>query len=416
MNGVPGSVRTGKLIRAVASAAALFICGTALAEGTLDLAIGDPARAQRIAPLVLDAATDTANDQLLTPQELAARLADTKILFIGEEHTNLEFHRVQLRVIQALHDAGREVLIGLEMFPYTQQAVLDKWTRGRMTEQQFVDGSGWYETWSHHWGHYRDIFLYAKANKLAMYGINAPREVVRTMRAKGIEALDADARAHMPPNLDLTSEEHRAMFRASFSADDLLHMTSLNEEQREGMYRAQATWDGAMGWNAMKALKEHGGPKAIMVVLIGSGHVTYGLGAERQIRPHFDGRISSLVPVAVLDENNQPRKGVRASYANFLWGVPATDGPGLPVLGVSLAGRMGKSPTKVIDLDKESPAAMAGIRIGDVLLSLDGTPIDSMTALQRKTADYVWGDAAKLIIQRGTEELTLIVPFRRPGR
>lgn len=385
------------------------------AQGTLDLPIGDPARAQRQAPVRLDAVTDTAGGELISPAELAARLANTRILFIGEEHTNLEFHRVQLRVIDALVKSGRDVMIGLEMFPYTQRAVLEQWTRGKLDEKAFVDKSGWYETWSHHWGHYRDIFLYAQKHRLRMYGINAPREVVRTVRAKGFDALDPESRQHMPPALDVTSDEHRQMFRASFSADDLLHMTSLNDEQREGMYRAQVTWDGAMGWNAMKSLQEQGGPKSIMVVLIGAGHVTYGLGAERQIRPHFKGEIRSLVPVPVRDADGKPIASVRASYANFIWGVPAAVGPGLPVLGVSLAGRMGSAPTKVIDLDKDSPAGQAGVRIGDILLSLDGAPIDSTAALQKKTADYEWGDIAQLRVRRGTEELTLALPFRRAG-
>ncbi len=385
------------------------------AEGTLDLPIGDPARSQRQAPVRLDAVTDTSSGELISPAVLAQRLANTRILFLGEEHTNLEFHRVQLRVIEALVAAGRDVMIGLEMFPYTQHAVLEQWTQGKLAEQAFVDQSDWYGTWSHHWGHYREIFLYAQRHKLRMYGINAPREVVRTVRSKGFEALDPESRQHMPPSLDVSSDEHRQMFRASFSADDLLHMTSLNDEQREGMYRAQVTWDGAMGWNAMKALQDHGGPKSIMVVLIGAGHVTYGLGSERQIRPHFKGEIRSLVPVPVRDADGKPIPSVRASYANFIWGVPAAVGPGLPVLGVSLAGRMGSTPTKVIDLDKQSPAAQAGVQIGDILLSLDGATIDSSAALQRKTADYQWGDVAQLRIRRGTEELTLALPFRRPG-
>jgi hypothetical protein len=44
-----------------------------------------------------------------------SRLADTGLLFIGENHSNQEFHAVQLHTIKALHEAGREVLIGLEM-------------------------------------------------------------------------------------------------------------------------------------------------------------------------------------------------------------------------------------------------------------------------------------------------------------
>lgn len=407
--------------RAATSVAALFLSlaatlAVAAPPALTDLPIGDPARAQREAPVRLDAITDTATGELISPSELAKRLADTKLLFIGEEHTNLEFHRVQLRVIEALHDAGREVMIGLEMYPYTQHTELENWTRGKLKEADFVKKSGWYETWSHHWGHYRDIFNYAQANKIAMYGINAPRDVVKTVRAKGWDALDPEARKHMPPVLDITSDEHRRMFHASFSADDALHMTSLSDEQREGMYRAQVTWDGAMGWNAAKALIEHGGPKAIMVVLIGAGHVMYGLGAERQLKSSFKEKISSLIPVSVRDEDDKPVTQVRASYANFLWGVPATDGPGLPVLGVSLAGKMGKEPTKVIEIDKHSPADQAGVKLGDVLLSLDGVKIGSMTDLQRKTADYLWGDTAQLAVQRGADTVTLTVPFRRPGR
>ncbi len=404
-------------VRAAALAAALFVCAAANAAppALLQMPIGDPARAKREAPVQLDAITDTANDQLISPAELAKRLANTQLLFVGEEHTNIEFHRVELRVIQALHDAGRQVLIGLEMYPYTETKELEAWSQGRLSEREFLEKSGWYKNWSHHWGYYRDIFDYAKANKLAMYGVNVPRDVVRTVRAKGWSALDEQARKHMPPELDITSDEHRQMFHASFSKDDALHLTSLTPEQREGMYRAQVTWDGAMGWNAAKALTEHGGPKALMVVLIGSGHVMYGLGAERQLKRSFNGHISSLIPVPVRDEDDKPITEVRASYANFLWGVPPTDGAGLPVLGVSLAGKMGKEPTAVIDVDKHSSADQAGIKLGDVLLSLDGTPLKSTADLQRKTADYQWGDTATLKLRRGTETLTLPVAFRRHG-
>ncbi len=409
-----GSSRKGA--RAAVMTAALFLAGaTARAEGMLDLPLGDPVRAQRQAAVRLDAITDTATGELIGRAELARRLADTRILFIGEEHTNTEFHRVQLRMLEALVAAGRDVMIGLEMFPWTQQAALDDWTAGRLDEPTFVERSRWYETWSHHWGHYRDIFLYARQQQLPLYGINAPREVVRSVRSQGFAALDPATRERLPPTLDLTSEEHRRLFRASFSADDRLHITSLNDEQREAMYRAQVTWDAAMGWNAMRALERHGGPRAIMVVLIGAGHVTYGLGAERQIRPYFKGRISSLVPVAVRDAAGAAVTVVRASYANYLWGVPAAEGPGLPVLGVSLAGSMAGSPTLVIDVDRRSPAALAGVRVGDVLLSLDGAPLDSSAALHRKTADYHWGDEAQLRVRRADAEITLVVPFRRAG-
>jgi uncharacterized iron-regulated protein len=127
----------------------------------LHLPLGDPARKEREVPVVLDGVTDARTAQLIAPSELARRLADTRILFIGEEHTGTDFHRVHLQTLQALVESGRPVMLGLEMFPYTQQAVLDRYAKGEMSEDEFM--GPWYEYWSHHWGYYRPIFEYAKA-------------------------------------------------------------------------------------------------------------------------------------------------------------------------------------------------------------------------------------------------------------
>jgi hypothetical protein len=65
--------------------------------------------------------------------------------------------------------------------------------------------------------------------------------------------------------------------------------------------------------------------KAILVVFAGAGHVAYGLGIQRQVARLFSGRIAALVPVAVRDEKNRPVRAVRASYADFIWGVAAQE-------------------------------------------------------------------------------------------
>lgn len=374
------------------------------------LKIGDPARRARTARVELDAITDTANGEIIGAAAFAQRLRDVRVLFIGEEHTNGEFHRVQLAAIAALHAAGRKVVVGLEMFPWDPQPALDRWSRGELTETQFLDESRWYEVWSHHYGHYRDIFDFARRHQLRMVGLNAPREVVRDVRAKGFEALAPEVRRRMPAVIDTTNAEHRALVQSYFDADDPLH-AKMTAEQQEGVYRAQVTWDASMGWQAGQALSTPADPHEIVVVLIGGGHVAYGLGAERQLRSAFKDRTVSLIPVTVaLGAANAE---VSAAYANFLWGVPQAAQPTLPVLGVSLMGRIGKEPSKVIQIDAGSTAARAGVRVGDVLRELDGVRIDGTAALQRKIGDYRWGDSASLRIERDGQTLTLQLDFRR---
>ena len=379
-------------------------------QAILHMEIGDPARKGREVPVVLDGITDTATGTIITPAEMARRLAGTGLLFIGENHTNIDFHEVQFRTIKALHEAGRDVLIGLEMFPYTEQPALDNWNDGRYTEDGFVDLARWYDNWGYNWNYYRNIFLYAQQHGINMYAVNSPRDVVKSVRAKGFQNLTPEEAAHLPPQLAPENDEHRRLYRASFDKDDALHM---NDKALEGMYRAQTMWDATMGWNALQALKAHGGPKAIMVVLIGAGHVTYGLGAERQTQPHYDGRISTLVPVPVLDDEGKPVKQVRASYASFVWGLPQEVEPLYPSLGVSLMGALGKDPGQIIQVSEKSVAERAGIKVGDVLVAVDGTAIGSDTTLRKLLANYRWGDVARVTVRRDGKEMAIEAPLRR---
>jgi len=382
-------------------------------EKVLELAIGDPARRDRMAPVVLDGVTDAAKGEVITAGELAARLDGVELLFVGESHTDFEFHRVQLRVIEELQKRGRKVLIGLEMYPAGEQASLDRWsTDPAFGESAFLEQSRWYYNWSYHWDYYRPIFQFAHQHGIRMFGLNVPRKVVQTARMKGLEALSEEQRQLLPARIDTDSAEHRRLFRAFFSAEEM--HGSLSDEMFEGMFRAQCTWDGAMAHNAIQALRQQGGERAIMVVLIGSGHVAFGLGAERQAKLWFDGRIASVIPVPIEDpRTDQPVTQARASYADFFWGVPPETDPLYPVLGLSAPEREPGQPISVIRVEKDSVAAAAGFAEGDVMLSMDGTPLEAKETFHRLMAEKRWGDSARFEVRRGEETKTLVAHFRR---
>src|SRR5215213_2895088 len=188
-------------------------------DATLHLPLGDPARKGREAPLVLDAVPDTRTGALITPAELAARLGDVRLLLVGESHTDMDFHRAQLRVLEELVRSGRKVLLGLEMYPYTEQRFLDSWVEGKLTEEQFLETSRWYDAWGYNWNYYRDLFLFARDKKIRLFAVNAPRAVVEKVRKKGFESLTPEEAAHIPRDIDTGSAEHRALFKAFFGPD-----------------------------------------------------------------------------------------------------------------------------------------------------------------------------------------------------
>lgn len=392
----------------------LFAPAARSQDRTLDLPLGDPARRERTAPVLLDGITATATGDLLTPAELAARLDPVSLLLVGESHTDMEFHRVQLRVLEELARRGRSLLIGLEMYPAGEQASLDRWIADpALDADAFLTLSRWYRNWGYHWEYYHRIFRFAKAHGIRMYGLNVPRAVVQTARREGLEALSAEQRALLPPRIDTGSEEHRTFFRAAFDPEGM--HGDLSPEAFEGMYRAQCTWDAAMAHNAIRALREASGERPLMVVLVGSGHVAYGLGAERQAKLWYDGRIASLIPVPVYDpKEHRPITATRASYADYLWGIPAAADPLFPVLGISTAEREEPQPLAVIRVENDSVAARAGFAVGDRIVAMDGTPIDRKETFNRLMATKEWGDSARFEVRRGEETVTLTPIFRRP--
>ena len=392
--------RLGLFVLLLAAAIAL---PAAAKDPVYRLSIGDPARRDKDANVVLDAITDTSTGETLAPAALATRLTGARLVLVGESHTSTESHRIELQIISALATTGRHVTIALEMFPYTDQAALDTWNRGGISEDQFVVTSHWYEAWGYHWGYYRDIFLYAQQHGIRVVAANAPSELVTAVRQKGL--------AHLPPRIDVTSDEHLAFFKASFDEGDTMH-GGMTDAAWTSMLAAQATWDGAMAWNAVKALEGLGAdPKAVVVVLVGDGHVAYGLGIERQARAYFHEPIASIIGMPIADEHG-PIPVVRASYANFIWGLAQEKHSAWPSLGVSTRAADGGR-RQIIDVEKDSPAARAGLAVGDLIVAIDRTAIDNRETLNRVMASFRWGDVPTVTVRREEREVTLSVPLRR---
>jgi len=373
------------------------------------LEIGDAQRRTRDARVVLDGITDTATGDVISANQLAARMRDTRLLLVGESHTTAEFHRVQLRVIKALQESGRKVMIGLEMFPYTEQKSLDNWRDGLLTEGGFLTLARWYEFWGYHWNYYRDIFLYARDNRIPIYGLNTPRAVVTAVRQKGIDKLSEADRQQVPPNIDIDERDHLTFFKASFEDDGSMH-GAMPDSMLKSMQAAQATWDASMGYNSVKVLKA-APADSILVVLVGSGHVAYGVGIEHQAKQWFDGRITTLIPVPVQDSEDKSVASVRASYANFVWGIPYERDSLYPSLGFSTSETGGVR--KIIAIDKESVAAQSGFQVDDQVIGLDGIAVPDRETWNRMMAGKNWGDTAVVTVKRGGSEVKITAELRR---
>ncbi|MCX6575340.1 MAG: ChaN family lipoprotein [Candidatus Aminicenantes bacterium] len=181
---------------------------------SLQLKIGDPRFKDKVLDVAPEALYAMETGTIIPFAKMIQEMKGGQLVYIGETHNSLPMHDIQFKILQALYEQDRNISIGLEMFPVTFQDVLNKWSLGILSEEEFIREGQWYVNWNFNFGFYKKIFDLAKANKIPMVGLNAPREL-------------------------------------------------------------QTTWDFVMGYNAVKALKKE---QKKMIVLAGSGHLIYNLG------------------------------------------------------------------------------------------------------------------------------------------
>ncbi len=215
--------------------------------------------------------------------ELIPELLKSRIIIVGEQHADAGHHGAQLRVIQALHEAGARVAVGLEMFRKNSQDALDRWVSGDIRPQAFE--TIFHDNWGYPWSAYRPIFEYARAAKIPMIGLNVPREITRQVARGGFQSLTEDQRGQLADVACRIDEEYMRYIRGVYGAHahGNMNFTFFCE--------AQMVWDNAMAVHALEFLATR--PETTLVILTGVGHAQKGA-VPRQIG------LRSPLPVTVF--------------------------------------------------------------------------------------------------------------------
>jgi aminopeptidase N len=368
----------------------------------MNLAVGDPARKHEEVSVEVDAIVDTRTGKPLSPGELGMRLGRSRLVFIGEQHADIEYHRVELRALALLGQPGRPLVIGLEMFPVEDQPLLDAWVAGRFSETEFVERVDWYGTWGFNWGYYREILLLARAHGIPLVALRMS-EAAETKAREEAET-NHGQNGGLAPAADFSSEDHRTLLKAFFGPDEPVH-GGLSKDQFEALFEAQCRRDAFMARAAAEALETH--PDSTVVVLAGIGHVLYDLGIARQLKNRYRGPTTTIVPATVEGDDTR----VRASIGDYVWGVPARDYPAFPELG-AITTRT-EHGLRFIDVESDSPAERGGLKTGDVLTRFKNAAMADKRDLSRTLATVEWGDWVAVTVLRDGEQRDLTVRFQR---
>ncbi len=323
------------------------------------------------------------------------QLNQRRVIYVGEIHTSMADHRLQFRIIQALHQKNPDLAIGMEMFPHSSQAALDAYINDdTITEREFLRASRYFKVWGYDWRYFRDIINYARKYKLPVIGLNLDREIVSKVFAEGhTDSLNAEQKKALPEdrNLDLPGYTER------LEAVDELH--SRNQQAGKGMLsgfiQAQAIWDETMAERAAGFLTDH--PATRLVVLAGNQHTRKDSGIPPRVAGRIKVRQASVVNLS--DENGMAAINQTTDFF-FLEDPVELEPVGKMGLVLTEVKKGGKEGMKIDQISPLGKAAQAGVKKGDILIAINNSPINSMEDVLLALLDARAGDHVTLRILR----------------
>jgi uncharacterized iron-regulated protein len=245
-------------------------------------------------------------------EELQADLATVRIIYIGEIHTDPTHHEIQLQVIRNLVGIHPDMAVGMEMFDFTYQPVLDQWSAGELEESLFLEKVQWYANWRFPFSLYRDILTFIKDDNQRLVGLNIPGYIPDRIRVGGIDNLLERDKILLPPNIDTTNQAHRAYVEPIFKHHHFSGNTNF-----EFFYQAQCVWEDTMAASIARQLGD-----GTMVVLAGNGHIIYKFGIPDRVYA-LNGESFRTIYLAPAGSE------IELAYADYIWVTPKKENHGM---------------------------------------------------------------------------------------
>ncbi len=183
----------------------------------------------------------------------------------------------QLNSIQRLYAANPAIVLAFEMFPRGDQAVLDDWTAGRLTEAEFLAKSQWSVVWGFPPELYMPIFRFARDRRIPMLALNVSHRLVHLAATRGWAGVAvADREGVTDPAAP--SDGYRASLAEAMSS----HGVEVASPARLAHFvDAQLVWDSAM---AQAIAAQHArAPHRTVVAIMGRGHLENRWGVPHQL-------------------------------------------------------------------------------------------------------------------------------------
>ena len=343
-------------------------------------------------------------DKTTSFAQIINEILPSRVVYVGETHTDYGAHLLQLQVIQALYAQNPNLMIGMEMFPKSSQQALDTYISGKIQdERKFLAKSDYFSVWGFDYRLYRDIIEFARSKKIPVIALNLDKKIVSTVFREGsTDSLAQEQWQQVAKERDVTLPG----YQDRLSAIHATHAASPHGKGFGGFLQAQSFWDETMAESVVTALKQY--PDRKMVVIAGTGHVY----KDSAIPP----RVARRIPVtqSVLVSNNGVDTGIsegrKTDFLMFTQEIPLPPAGKIGVmLSESDADKDKPSHVIIERIDPAGKGLQAGLSPGDSILAINDFPVHTIGDLKAALMDKSPGESIVLEVQRNNNTIKISV-------
>jgi aminopeptidase N len=257
-------------------------------------------------------------------------LSSVRIIYLGEYHTIERHHNLQAELLRNLADNGMKLSLGMEMFSYNQQEILDRWLQGKEDIDSLIRDLG-----AEHWTNlraYESVLSLARHLKIPILALNAPDKLVRKVAREGLESLSESERKSLPEGVEQINPLYERLLRMRLKVH-----RAFQEKSLKNVILAQGLRDDTMASRIVSYLESPEGKDRSMIVIAGSGHLNYGFGIPERVerRNNYKHRIllasesgelvlseeekREAVPIAI---NHEDLRFIQRPIADYLQVIP----------------------------------------------------------------------------------------------
>lgn len=234
----------------------------------------------------------------LAPDELLSALSHAPTVIVGEEHTNVAHHDIELWLIKNLQKKRPQGSVLLEMIDSDQQEAINRvkhavQTGTTLRETRIQTVLNWNSGWP--WPLYRGVVLTALEGEYPLLAANISREKVGDLYRKPVF-----------PEGERTRD--KSVQNALSAVITLMHNGDITPEQRQAMLSIQQNRDRFMAQQLMAA------PQPALLIA-GGYHAAKGVGVPVHLAD-----LNADKPVVLM--LSTMGTNVSAGQADYIWFVP----------------------------------------------------------------------------------------------